>query len=119
LVDKLNTIFCRRYGLLKYAVWENGEAAQFEELSGEARYRLQKGRGAIFETVKQRISDSPPAKKHSHLTGDSVIIEKRRKLNYFRSVPPLQSTFLLYLFYPLQSMGAILRINHLDKRSVF
>ena len=30
-----------------------------------------------------------------------------------------RSTFPLYLFYPLPSMGLILRINHLNKRLVF
>jgi len=69
--------------------------------------------------VKRRKSDSPPAKNYSPLTGGHHHKPQKAEIEFFKGVRPLQSTFPVDLFYPLQSMGSILRINHFNKRSVF
>lgn len=61
-------------------------AAQFEGLSAEARYRLQKGGGAIFEMVKRRISDSPPAENYLPLTGGHHHKPQKAEIAIFKGV---------------------------------
>jgi hypothetical protein len=63
------------------------KAAQFEGLSAEARYRLQKGGGAIFEMVKKRKSDSPPAKNYSALTGGHHHKPQKVEIELFHGCP--------------------------------
>jgi hypothetical protein len=61
-------------------------AAQLERLSGEARYRLQKGGGAIFEMVKRRKSDSPPVENYLPFTGGHHHKTQKAEIELFKGV---------------------------------